>query len=514
MTLLALALSLFRLGSPSLWMDEAYSVELARRPLSTLWLAYSGGGEANMILYHLLLHGWLNLLSLLGVPSLEFAVRLPSALFAAASAGVVFALGRHFSSRLAAGLAALLFLLNAYVLTAAQQTRAYSLQLLLVCLSWYLFLLALSATRRSWLWWGAYVLVTGAACYAQLSTVFIVFAQIVAFAILYFAPTSWRARVRSQVWSILASLIALGGIFAPIAIVSRGGSKTGWLPQPSLRDLPGLYIVYSFSKDRLPLLIGFALCGLAALILLVMWFRARPGTGRQRLEALVQRPQRGEVVFVITLICWLLLPALASFVVSQGATRVFSTRYLVIIVPALCLLFGVIASAIRVAPARAVLMAGLLIPALIGASNYYAHAQIEDWRTSTRWLEARYQPGDGLVSYNNVQGAQFAIQYYLHSDGSPADFDAATPGLVVWERLPGTDPFAGYQAALDPQALAAYGAQHTRIFFIAGRLSGADDVAAVQATTAWLDSHYHLVSQSTDGAASVRLYATQLPAPS
>ena len=46
---LALALSFFRLGDPSLWMDEAYSVELARRPLSTLWLAYSVGGEANMV---------------------------------------------------------------------------------------------------------------------------------------------------------------------------------------------------------------------------------------------------------------------------------------------------------------------------------------------------------------------------------------------------------------------------------------------------------------------------------
>src|SRR5262245_38806410 len=106
----ALALSFFRLGDPSLWMDEAYSVELARRPLSTLWLAYSVGGEANMVLYNFLLHDWLSLLALLGIPSLEFAVRLPSAVFAGASAGVVFLLGRQFSSRLTATLAALLFM--------------------------------------------------------------------------------------------------------------------------------------------------------------------------------------------------------------------------------------------------------------------------------------------------------------------------------------------------------------------------------------------------------------------
>jgi uncharacterized membrane protein len=123
---LALALSFFRLGDPSLWMDEAHSVELARRPLSTLRLTYSVGGETNMVLYHLLLHGWLSFLALLGIPSLEFAVRLPSAVFAGASAGIVFLLGRQFSSRLTTTLAALLFMANAYVLTAAQQTRAYS----------------------------------------------------------------------------------------------------------------------------------------------------------------------------------------------------------------------------------------------------------------------------------------------------------------------------------------------------------------------------------------------------
>ena len=108
-----------------------------------------------------------------------------------------------------------------------------------------------------------------------------------------------------------------------------------------------------------------------------------------------------------------------------------------------------------------------------------------------------------------MQGAQFAIQYYLHSDGSPADFDAASPGAVIWERLPGADPFGGFLYALDTQALAAYAAQHRRIFYIAGRLGVPSDVTEVQTTVAWLNSHYHLVSQSSAGSATVWLYSTQ-----
>jgi hypothetical protein len=239
------------------------------------------------------------------------------------------------------------------------------------------------------------------------------------------------------------------------------------------------------------------------------WYRGRSRRAEHSLGSIIQPLIGAELAFVVTLLCWAILPVLASWGVSQGATRVFSTRYLVIIVPALCLLSGVVISAIRIAPARAIVIAGLLIPALIGGFTYYPRAQVEDWRTPTRWIEQHYQPGDGLVSYNNVQGAQFAIQYYLHSDGSPVDFDAASPGVTIWERLPGADPFGGFQAALDPQALATYAAEHQRIFFISGRLSGPDDGAAVQTTTAWLESHYHLVSQSNVGAATVWLYSTQ-----
>src|SRR5690349_10961823 len=91
--LAALAFDLFRLGGPSLWMDEAFSVQLARQPLSVLAGAFTGGGEPNMILYHLLLHGWLGLGGALGIPASEAFVRFPSAVFAALSVVVVYQLG-------------------------------------------------------------------------------------------------------------------------------------------------------------------------------------------------------------------------------------------------------------------------------------------------------------------------------------------------------------------------------------------------------------------------------------
>src|SRR6478609_7696801 len=49
---IALAFNLYRLGTPSIWFDEAFSVELARQPLPLLWHII-WGLEPNMELYYL-----------------------------------------------------------------------------------------------------------------------------------------------------------------------------------------------------------------------------------------------------------------------------------------------------------------------------------------------------------------------------------------------------------------------------------------------------------------------------
>ena len=82
--LAALGFNLYRLGTPSIWFDEAFSVELAHQPLPLLWHILFGV-EPNMELYYLFLHFWLQLTGALGLIPTEFVVRLPSAIFAALS---------------------------------------------------------------------------------------------------------------------------------------------------------------------------------------------------------------------------------------------------------------------------------------------------------------------------------------------------------------------------------------------------------------------------------------------
>ena len=92
---IALGFNLYRLGSPSIWFDEAFSVELARQPLPLIWHII-WGPEPNMELYYLLLHFWLGFTGFLGLHPTEFVVRFPSAICAALSSVMVFLLGRRF----------------------------------------------------------------------------------------------------------------------------------------------------------------------------------------------------------------------------------------------------------------------------------------------------------------------------------------------------------------------------------------------------------------------------------
>src|SRR5256884_6206327 len=105
---LALGFNLYRLGTPGIWFDEAFSVELARQPLPLLWHIIFGL-EPNMELYYLFLHAWLDVTAMLGLHATEFVVRLPSAIFAALSTMVVFLLGRCFLTMPAGLVAAGLF---------------------------------------------------------------------------------------------------------------------------------------------------------------------------------------------------------------------------------------------------------------------------------------------------------------------------------------------------------------------------------------------------------------------
>ena len=516
---IALGFNLYCLGSPSIWFDEAFSVELARQPLPLIWHII-WGPEPNMELYYLLLHFWLGFTGFLGLHPTEFVVRFPSAICAALSSVMVFLLGRRFLGITAGIVGAGLYLLNDLQLTYAQQTRSYSLQLLLICIAWYALFTILSQSSHNKRWWVCYIAVTTLAIYTHLFTLVILLAQLTAFVGLLILPGTWRATARKQLPAFIVSLVCISLLSIPMLLVSRHGSKTGWLPSPHLHDVYNLFLnISANSKIYMFLLFGFCALGLLMTVLARQTLNhegtaSEPGATQASPPSINSTPAptrtmllRQEVAFA--LLCWFVVPIVFSYVVSQGSTRLFSTRYLVIILPALFLLVGLGVASLRWRAAQVVLTLVLFLVALYYVPAYYRGAQIEDWNSTVLWLQQHYQSGDGLVCYDSdvEQGCQVSVEYYLHAYPSAAHFTGDSPGEFSWTNFGPADSHSGPEAAVDPGALAAYASQHPNIFYITGRIP--NDAAAARATAAqhWLDAHYYLRGRIVTPTVTISLYA-------
>jgi uncharacterized membrane protein len=506
----ALGFDLYRLGNPSIWFDEAFSVELARQPLPVIWHVI-WGPEPNMELYYLFLHFWLGFTGLFGLLPTEFVVRLPSAIFAVLSSVMVFLLGRRYLGLAGGILASGLYTLNFLQLTYAQQTRAYSMQLLFICIAWYALFAILSRETHTRRWWACFILVSTLAVYDHLFSALILASQVIAFACLYFLPNAWQAAARRTWRAFLVSLVIIGVLIIPMLLVSLHGPKTGWLPIPHLSDIYHLFLTIT-TDSKIYLLLLFLCCAFAIgvallprlpgstqLLLRITFYQASDETSSSR--------SNQYLPIACALLCWLLVPILLSFVISQGSIRLFSSRYLVTILPALFLLVGMAVAALRWRVVQAALIVGLLLIALRYVPIYYQSAQVEDWNTAVPWLEQRYQPGDGLVCYIAME-CQLSTEYYLDAYPSGAHFTPDTPGLFSWERFGMANPNDGPDAAIDPQKLAAFAAHHPRIFFIAGRIPDPATAAKVKAAQQWLDSHYHLIARIHTPTVTISLYAT------
>ena len=121
-----------------LWLDEAQTVEIARRSTSGLLSALRHDGSPP--LYYLLLHAWMKVFG-----TGTFAVRALSGVFSVAALPLMWRAARHLgASRRDAWVATLVLATSPFAVRYATETRMYSLVVLL-------WLLAFLAFRRVWL---------------------------------------------------------------------------------------------------------------------------------------------------------------------------------------------------------------------------------------------------------------------------------------------------------------------------------------------------------------------------
>jgi mannosyltransferase len=403
-SLVGLAVSLLFLGRESFWLDEAYSVSFAKLETDDFWRLVTRR-EANMVLYYILLRGWI------GIGDEEFIVRLLSTIPAVASIPLCYAVASRLFGRRIGLPASALLAFNAFLLYYAQEARGYSLLLLLVLLSTYLFVR--SVTEDRWPWWVGYVVVSGVALYSHFFAAFVLLAHLISTLFLNRASRPHVLRL-AMVYAAIALVASPLGLFA----LSTGGVQVFWVPP--LAPLAVTEAVAKLAGGRTAIVGALLVVGLA----LASWLTIR------RLYEGWRRSGRSDRAWRLTLtLGWLVIPLGAALVISP-VKPIFIDRYLIVAVPGLALTAAFGLATLKPALTRI----GLAILLILQGSQVailLVEKDKDDWRSTVPAVLARAAPGDGIAFY--APGARVPFGYYLDQVAESSSSDVPDPVLPAFD---------------------------------------------------------------------------------
>ncbi|MFF2365934.1 hypothetical protein ACFVU0_25015 [Streptomyces sp. NPDC058122] len=223
-----LAIGLWGLDRGGMWRDEAVTFQVARRSVPQIWhLLHSV--DAVHGLYYLLMH------PVLASHPGEVALRLPSVCGAAATAGLVAALGVRLGRPRVGLWAGLLYAVTPMTGHFAQEGRSYALVAAGAAGATLLLVGAARSTRPGP--WFAYGATAAATCLLHEMALLLLLAHATTLALARVPARVWRA------WTLAATATVL--VLAPLLLVSHGqAAQVAWLPRTGLasaRRLLGMF---------------------------------------------------------------------------------------------------------------------------------------------------------------------------------------------------------------------------------------------------------------------------------
>lgn len=371
------------IGDKSLWVDEATTIAIAR----TEWrdfLAVTTRSELNMCFYNLLLRSWLR------VGSSEAWIRGLSAMFSLATLPVLYSLAKQLISRQAAVLAVPLMAVYAILIQYAQEARGYSLFVLLVTASWWLFV---RCSRQSGAWnLFFYTMVNVLVGYTHFYGLLVLPAQLIA--LLIIRPPNVRRCAACIFISLLCSL--------PIALflATRNVGQGDWVREHSTLNLPGVLYALAGSFHQANRTWADVLAAVYYLSILggfaIWWRRSRPNQAS-----------------ILVLAAGFLAP-LGVALAAATVIPLFLPRYLLVCLPPFVLLgaFGVsqFSKALRTC-----VLAVILVTSLCADRYYFFTLQKEEWRSVCEFLIRHAKRGDTIILYAPL--ARWPIEYYARRAG-------------------------------------------------------------------------------------------------
>ncbi len=445
-TLVAAALCSYGLSARSLGFDEGASVTIAAQHGAALGraIAHDGG---NMSGYYLLLHA---LTGLFGNGLV--AVRLPSVVFVAATAGLLTRLAQTlFGSRVAL-ISGLFTAVSLPLVFWGQSARGYAPMVALTCASYLAFATVVRRAESGERTTPAailYAIATGLAAYTSFVAVLIVPAQLL-----------MLVRRRRALAPVLRALTCSVLSWIPLVVLalSRGSGQLFWVPRPSLKierqvleTLTSAGLDPSFHRNAAT----WALLALTTPMLLAI------------AAAFAVQARRGQAKWSLGLmLSWLLVPVVLTWVESLFGQPIFIPRNLLMVLPPVGVLLALVVTDGHLPRLAGIsLLAALLALRLVQVTATYGVSP-EDWKGASAYVLARSNSSDCVAFYPS--DGRMSFRYYL------ADVTTAPRPILPSAPWSSVKPYVEDYATLAPAELAALPARCPRLWLISSHEGQAD----------------------------------------
>lgn len=414
-TLLAACLRFFLIGDKSVWLDEAFSIWLARHPLGGMW-GWLVRIDQHPPLYYTLLHAWVAAFG-----DLQGAVRGLSALCSTLTVPIFYAGVARLINQPTGIVAAFLLAISPFHIYFAQEARMYSLLTLAVAAAlWCVAVILAEPHPPRRVWWGLAVSQAAVMLTHNTAAVYFPLALNLAVGMIHFDAEAQRRRGKDAApsplpnpqspipwsnWLIFQGVALL--IWSPWAwpfvVQALGVDRQFWMQPPTGEIL--WETLRSFHFAFLPDLPPLALGGMilyGGLALFGVWRMRRRPAGWVLLALLVvpltvallvslRRP-----IFAENTLIWVTLPyyaLMAAGICAVGDARVY---------PRL--------SAARMQSIQAGLLVLVLFLSGLSLINYYFWFQKEGWDEAAAYVAEHAQPDDLIIF--NATWVQIPFDYY------------------------------------------------------------------------------------------------------
>jgi uncharacterized membrane protein len=399
---LGAVLRVYKLGSESIWLDEAFTIQTAHGSLPSIIEETSK--DVHPPLYYFALHYWVQLFG-----DSEFSTRLLSAIFGVLALLAIYKLASLLFDRATGLLAALLLALSHFNIEFSQEARMYMLLTLLTLLSMYFFIKLLAGESRLAL--AGYIASSTLLMYTHVYSIFILAAQNFYWLSLPFVSREtfkriWKSWVLAQVALVVLFLPWLSVLMQQVSRVQKGF----WIPRLPPRALFDTFIVYAGSRQ-----LALVFFPLVALAIFLGWKGRSEGRSPESSTSETKESVLSSRLKTYLLLLWLLCPIILPFIVSEFSSPIFLPKYTI---PA-SLAFIILAArgflSVRFHQLRMLLVLFVACFSLIDLRNYYGAVKKDVWREAVANFERLAQPGD-VVLFNERPGQSPFDYYNVRSD--------------------------------------------------------------------------------------------------